>query len=306
MRKKNIGTRKEQPSYSLQTRGQRIFGVLNSLVLLLLGILCLIPFWYIFCQSLSSNSAILAGRVGLWPIGVTLENYQYVVERAAFWNALGVTLQRVVLAVPISLFLTISAAYPLSKDKKNFHGRSLYAWLIFMTMLFNGGMIPLYLLVNKLKLLNTIWALVLPCAVNAFNTLLVLSFFRQLPGEMLDAAMIDGAGQWRTLWQIVVPVSMPVIATVTLFTLVQHWNSWFDGMVYMKSEDIPMQTYLRNIIISFDFTNLSPEEQRRLANMNDRAIKSAQMVLGMLPILLVYPFLQRYFVSGITLGSVKS
>lgn len=177
--------------------------------------------------------------------------------------------------------------------------------VFFITMLFNGGMIPTYLLINKLKMLDSIWSLILPCGVNVFNILLILSFFRQLSTELEDAATVDGAGHWRTLWQIFVPISLPVIATVTLFTLVFHWNSWFDGMIYMKSEQYPLQTYLRTIIMQFNFTNLTPEEQMRLSNLNEHALKSAQMIIGTLPILCVYPFLQKYFVSGITLGSVK-
>lgn len=178
-------------------------------------------------------------------------------------------------------------------------------WFIFFTMLFHGGLIPTYLVVRELGLLNTVWAMILPCAVNVFNMLLVLSFFRQLPVELEESASLDGAGHWRILWSIFLPVSKPVLATVALFTLVQHWNSWFDGMIYMKADRYPLQTYLRSIIISFNFSNLTPLEQMQLSNFNENALKSAQMVIGTIPILLVYPFLQRYFVSGITLGSVK-
>ena len=163
----------------------------------------------------------------------------------------------------------------------------------------------MFLVVVQLGLLDSVWALVLPTSINVFNMLLLLSFFRQIPGDIEDAAFIDGAGHWRLLWQIYVPISVPVIATVTLFTLVQHWNSWFDGLIYMQPENYPLQTYLRSIIYNFDFSKLTPEEQARLAQMNVRSVKSAQMVMGAIPILAVYPFLQKYFVSGITLGSVK-
>ena len=270
------------------------------------ALICILPFWYVVCLSMSSNGAVIAGRVGLTPIEFNLEAYQYVLERLPFWRSFGVTIQRALIGLPLNLVLVILSAYPLSKDSSHFHKRGLYVWFFFFTMLFNGGMIPNYLLVNRLGLLDSIWALVLPGCINVFNMLLVLSFFRHIPSELEDAAFMDGAGHWRILWQIYVPISVPVIATVTLFTLVQHWNSWFDGMIYMRnSTNYPLQTYLRSIIMNFDFSKLTPEEQARLALMNVRSVKSAQMVIGAIPILMIYPILQRYFISGITLGSVK-
>ena len=283
-----------------QKTGQAVIGIL----LVLTGMLCFVPFWYIVCQSFSSNEAISAGKGGLLPVEFQLDSYLYVLKRAPFWKAAWITVLRVAVGLPLGMFLMVTAAYPLSKGKR-FPGRDFYVWFIFFTMLFHGGLIPTYLVVRELGLLNTVWAMILPCAVNVFNMLLVLSFFRQLPVELEESASLDGAGHWRILWSIFLPVSKPVLATVALFTLVQHWNSWFDGMIYMKADRYPLQTYLRSIIISFNFSNLTPLEQMQLSNFNENALKSAQMVIGTIPILLVYPFLQRYFVSGITLGSVK-
>lgn len=283
-----------------QKTGQAVIGIL----LVLTGMLCFVPFWYIVCQSFSSNEAISAGKVGLLPVEFQLDSYLYVLKRAPFWKEAWITVLRVAVGLPLGMFLMVTAAYPLSKGKR-FPGRDFYVWFIFFTMLFHGGLIPTYLVVRELGLLNTVWAMILPCAVNVFNMLLVLSFFRQLPVELEESASLDGAGHWRILWSIFLPVSKPVLATVALFTLVQHWNSWFDGMIYMKADRYPLQTYLRSIIISFNFSNLTPLEQMQLSNFNENALKSAQMVIGTIPILLVYPFLQRYFVSGITLGSVK-
>lgn len=294
-----------EPIHQIRTRGQKVFSVINYIILILAALACVFPFWYIVCLSFSSNGAVMSGQVGLWPVEFTTEAYAYVVERPIFWDSLFITLQRIVIGLPINLFLVISSAYPLSKQSGRFRGRGFYVWYFFLTMLFNGGMIPTYLVVVQLGLLNTIWALVLPTAINVFNMLLLLSFFRQVPSEIEDAAFVDGAGHWRLLWQIYVPISVPVIATVTLFTLVQHWNSWFDGLIYMDTKKYPLQTYLRSIIYNFDFSKLNPEEQQRLSQMNVRSVKSAQMVMGAIPILLVYPFLQKYFVSGIALGSVK-
>ncbi len=296
---------KNNSSLLIQTKGQRIFGVFNVVILVLLALSCILPFVHIFAQSLSSNSAILAKKVILLPVDTTWESYRYVLNRPPFWKSMIITFKRVGIGVPINLFLIITSAYPLSKMKGKFKSRGIYVWFFFFTMLFNGGMIPTYLLVNKLGLRNSVWSLVLPNSVNVFNMLLMLSFFRQLSTELEDAANVDGAGHWRTLWQIFVPISLPVIATVTLFSLVFHWNSWFDGMIYMKTENYPLQTYLRSVILNFSFENLTPEEQKRLTEINDRSLKSAQMIIGAIPILMIYPFLQKYFVSGITLGSIK-
>lgn len=290
----------------LMTRGQRIFGVFNNVVLALLGLMCLLPFWHVVCLSFSDAAPVLAGQVRMWPVRFTLSSYQYVLERSAFWTSMLTTIKRIALGVPINLFLVILSAYPLSKEKEKFSKRSIYVWFFFITMLFSGGLIPSYLLITKLRLLNSIWALVLPGALNVFNVVLMLNFFRQVPGELEDAAFVDGAGHWRILWQIFVPISVPSIATITLFSLVGHWNSWFDGMIYMKKMELyPLQTYLRSVIMTMDFETMSVTELERLSKLNDRSVKGAQIVVGAVPILMVYPFLQRYFVTGMTLGSVK-
>ena len=306
MSKNVVNLRQQGGANHIRYKGQGFFNAVNIVVLSVAALACILPFWYVVCLSMSSNGAVIAGRVGLVPIDFNLEAYQYVLERPPFWRSFGVTIQRALLGLPINLALVIMSAYPLSKDKGGFRARGIYVWYFFFTMLFNGGMIPNYLLVNRLGLLDSIWALVLPGCINVFNMLLVLSFFRHIPSELEDAAFMDGAGHWRILWQIYVPISVPVIATITLFTLVQHWNSWFDGMIYMRNATkYPLQTYLRNIIMNFDFSKLTPEEQARLALMNVRSVKSSQMVIGAIPILMVYPILQKYFISGITLGSVK-
>lgn len=289
----------------IRSRGEKIFALVNTLALILLGFICFLPFWYEVCLSLSSSRAVTSREVFLWPVEFTTQAYEYVMYRAPFWKSLWVTISRVLIGLPLSLFFMVTAAYPLSKDKNKFRLRGIYVWFFFITMLFNGGMIPLYLLIVQLNLLNSIWSLVLPGCMNVFNMLLLLSFFRNVPEGLEDAARVDGAGQWRILLQIYLPISLPVLATVTLFTVVGNWNSWFDGMIYMKSDNYPLQTYLRTILFSYDFGNLSMAEQQKLAEMSDKGVKAAQMTLGALPILAIYPFLQKYFVSGITLGSVK-
>ncbi|WP_308635691.1 carbohydrate ABC transporter permease [Paenibacillus silvisoli] len=289
-----------------QTRGQKLFGVFNYAFLGLVAIICIIPFVHIIALSLSDNSAVAGGLVHLWPVRFTLEPYNYVLERQAFWRAFGITIQRATIGTLINVLLVILIAFPLSKKVESFKMRSVYVWIFFFTMLFNGGLIPNYILIKELGLMDTIWALVLPGAVTVFNIILMLNFFREVPEELDDAANIDGATHWRTLWQIYVPVSMPAIATITLFCLVGHWNSWFDGLIYMRSaENYPLQSYLQTIVVEFNFQTMTATEAERLAKLNDRSVKGAQMIVAAIPILLVYPFLQKYFVSGIRLGSVK-
>ena len=290
---------------AIKSAGAKVFNVINSCFLVLLGVVCLFPFWYEVCISFSSNDAINAKSVIFYPVEFNVEAFRYVLERGPFWKALLITVERVVLVLPISMVVMCLAAYPLSKSSLVFRARTGYVWFFFITMLFNGGMIPTYLLVTGLGLKNSIWAMVLPNCVNVFNMLLLLSFFRDVPDGLEDAAKIDGAGHFRTLFQIFIPISKPVLATVALFTLVNNWNAWFDGMIYMQNDKYPLQTYLRTIIYNFDFQSLSLEERIRLASMNQKSLKAAQMVIGAIPILMVYPFLQKYFVSGITLGSVK-
>lgn len=248
---------------------------------------------------------MLAKEVPVLPVEFSLEAYEYVMNRAPFWKSLWTTVTRILIGLPLGMLLMTLAADPLSKDRSRFHCRTGYVWFFFLTMLFNGGMIPAYLVIVQLNLLDSIWSLALPGAVNVFNMLLLLSFFRNVPTGLEDAARVDGAGHFRTLFLIYVPISKPVLATVALFTIVGSWNSWFDGMIYMKTDRYPLQTYLRTIVYNYDFGSMSLSDQMKLAQMSPKGIKAAQMVLGAIPILLIYPWLQRYFVSGITLGSVK-
>jgi putative aldouronate transport system permease protein len=198
-------------------------------------------------------------------------------------------------------------AYPLSKEVKTFRIRTYLAWFVVFTMLFNGGLIPTYMIVRETHLLNSIWSLVIPGAVPVFDVLLMLNFFRGLPKEMEEAALIDGAGHWTILFNIYLPLSLPALATIGLFATVGHWNEWFSAMIYMNSpEKYPLQTYLRTVIIEQDLNQLDPGDAiRQLQDLSLRTTRSAQIFLGALPILMVYPFLQKYFVKGIVLGSVK-
>jgi len=302
----NPASEQIQISKLLITKPQKLFGIFNNILLLFLALACIIPFWHVISLSFSDAAPIIAGSVKLWPVRFNLSAYQYVLERSAFWRGMLVTLRRLLIGVPLNLFLVVLCAYPLSKQKDQFHFRTVYVWVFFITMLFNGGLITNYLLVNQLKMIDTIWALVLPGSMNVFHVILMLNFFRQIPKELEDAAFVDGAGHWRILWKIFIPISVPSIATIVLFSLVGHWNSWFDGLIYMKRTELfPLQTYLRSVIMAMNFETMTVTELEQLQKLNDRSVKGAQIVIGAIPIMMVYPFLQRYFITGITLGSVK-
>jgi len=283
-----------------------LFDILNTGFLIIVSLLCLLPIIHIAAVSLSDSSAASAGLVGLLPKDFTLSSYKFVLKRVEFWRAMLVSFRRIILGGSINLLLSILIAYPLSKENRKFRWRTVYAWIFFITVLFNGGLIPWYMVIRNLGLLDTIWALVLPGAVPVFNIVLLLNFFRQLPKEFEEAGFVDGASHWTLLWKIYVPTSTPALATITLFSLVNHWNSWFDGIILMnRPEHYPMQSYLQTVVVRRDISLLGAHDRAELQQISERTVKAAQIFLGSLPILVVYPFLQRFFVKGIVIGSVK-
>jgi len=289
------------PSFS-----RKLFIVCNAIFLGALTFLCIVPFVHLLAVSLSSNTAAMAAEVKLWPIGFTLDAYAYLGQKVEFFRSLWVTLQRVVLGTAVNMLLVVLSAYPLSKEIKQFRFRTVYVWFFAITMFFGGGLIPTYIVVKETGLMNSIWALILPGALSVWHMVLLLNFFRNIPKEMEEAAFIDGAGHWRLLRSIVLPVSKPAIATVFLFTVVGHWNSWFDGILYMNSPEMyPLQTYLSTLVNSLNKISITVDDLSLLQNLSDKTLRTAQIFLGALPIMLVYPFLQKHFTKGITIGSVK-
>lgn len=285
--------------------GYKIFSVFNYMLLAIIAALCITPMIHILAVSFSGKAPASANLVGLWPIDFTFEAYNKTFANGNFLGALLISMKRTVLGTIISMAVVMLTAYPLSKDEAKFRGRSGYTWFFVFTMLFGGGLIPNYILIQKLHLMNTIWALVLPGAVNVWNMVLLLNFYRNVPKELEEAAFIDGAGHLQTLWHVYLPVSMPAIATLSLFSMVGHWNSWFDGLIYMsKISNYPLSTLLQTIVVQHDFSKMNVDASQ-LENISQRTVQAAQIFIGALPILLVYPFLQRYFVKGIVLGAVK-
>lgn len=291
------------------TKGQKIFAIFNYILLTLLALLCLLPMLNILALSFSSRNMVNAGVVTLIPKEFTLSSYAYMLQKSGLMQALFVTVKRLVLGVTVNLVMTILVAYPLSKSPKHFKSRKFYVAFFLITMIFNGGIIPTYLVIKEMKMLDTVWALILPNSVTMFYVLLMLNFFRGIPEEIEEAAIVDGAGWLRILLKIYLPLSLPSLATVTLFIIVGHWNEWFDGMIYNNHTDnYPLMTFLQYHVLNFKTSDLRPEQiaaNPSLADLEGRSIKSAGIVLCTLPVLVFYPFLQKYFVTGITVGSVK-
>lgn len=283
----------------------RIFDVANHVFLVGFAILCLLPLVHIFAVSLSGRGPATGGFVSFWPLDFTLENYDQVIGSGTFLRSLFISLQRVLFGVSLNMVLVVLSAYPLSKSPRAFRGRAIFIWFFVFAMLFDGGLIPTFLVVRSLGLINKLGALILPNAVPIFSVILMMNFFRDIPRELEESALIDGASHWHVLWYIYLPLSLPALATLTLFAAVNHWNAWFDGLIYMTdSANYPMQTYLRTVVVELDLTKVGVTPQE-LLRLSDRAIRGAQIIVATVPILVVYPFLQRYFISGIRLGALK-
>lgn len=286
---------------------RRTFFVFNYFFLIIAAFLCIFPMIHVLAISFSSRTAAAAGMVTLFPVDITTKSYEFIFKNVEFWKALLVSVKRILIGVPVQMLFTCMIAYPLSRKIKTFKMRSVYAWFFFFTALFGGGLIPHYLVVFKTGLVDSIWALVIPGAVPIFSVIVLLNFFKQIPEEIEESAFIDGAGHWVSLWKIYVPLSLPALATLTLFASVGHWNAWFDGIIYMnKTENYPLQSYLQTVVIAASTADMrSIEDIEMYAAVSDQTFKAAQIFIATLPILLVYPFLQRYFMTGIVLGSVK-
>ncbi len=288
------------------TKNISVFTVFNTLILVAAALVCIIPLIHIAAISFSSSPAAAAGKVVLWPVDFSLNSYAFVAKRAAFWESMLISVERIAIGGFLNLVLTVMVAYPLSKETREFRSRTFYVWAFFITMLFSGGMIPWYMVIKQMGLIDKIWALVLPGAVPVFSVIILLNFFREVPKELSEAAFMDGAGHWKTLWKIYVPVSTPALATILLFSLVGHWNSWFDGLILMNNpKNYPMQSYIQTIVVQRSYSSMTREEIQSLATISDKTLRSSQIFLGSLPIILVYPFLQKFFVKGIVLGGVK-
>ncbi|MFF3855372.1 carbohydrate ABC transporter permease [Micromonospora sp. NPDC002575] len=286
------------------TRGYRVFQAVNALILTGVVIVTLYPFVNIVARSLSDEAYIIAGRVNLVPRGFNLTTYKLVMSDALFWTNYRNTVVYTVVATAISIVLTTCYAYVLSKPRLK--GRGTLVGIAVFTMFFSGGLIPNYVLITSLGMKNTIWAVVVPNAINVFNLLVMKAFFESLPEELEEAAAVDGLNTYGTLLRIVLPLSKAIIATMVLFYAVSFWNSWFTAFLYLDQQEMfPVTVYLRNLIAGATGAQSAGGVAEADAVQAAATLQAVTIVLTTLPILAVYPFIQRYFVSGVMLGAVK-
>ncbi|WP_432958835.1 carbohydrate ABC transporter permease [Micromonospora haikouensis] len=286
------------------TRGYRVFQAVNAVILTAVVIVTLYPFVNIVARSLSDEAYIIAGRVNLVPRGFNLTTYKLVMSDALFWTNYRNTVVYTVVATVISIVLTTCYAYVLSKPRLK--GRGALVGIAVFTMFFSGGLIPNYVLITSLGMKNTIWAVVVPNAINVFNLLVMKAFFESLPEELEEAAAVDGLNTYGTLLRIVLPLSKAIIATMVLFYAVSFWNSWFTAFLYLDQQEMfPVTVYLRNLIAGATGAQSAGGVAESDAVQAAATLQAVTIVLTTLPILAVYPFIQRYFVSGVMLGAVK-
>ncbi|WP_168120229.1 carbohydrate ABC transporter permease [Paenibacillus sp. HB172176] len=283
---------------------EMIYTTIAYLALIVSGMLCLFPFLNVLSKSLSPNWAIISGKVGLLPVDMTFENVRFVVQDHLFQNAFLISVFVTVAGTLGAVVLTAVSAYPLSK--KNLPGIKFVLLLYIFTMLFNGGMIPNYLLIKNLGLMDNLSSLILPALINVFNLLLMKNYYESLPESLEESAKLDGASNLLIVLRIIIPISAPVFATISLFYAVAFWSDWFHPMLYLNDPALkPLQLYLRDIIIQASDENLLNADIDSLLNLSPEGIRNATIIVSTIPILLVYPMLQKYFIKGILIGSVK-
>ena len=286
--------------------GEKVFDTLNAIVLGVLALSMVYPFWYLFALSLADANKVALSKVYIWPSAVSLSSYANVLGTKYIYMSFGMTVLRTVLGTAIALFLGYNMAYVLSK--RYFPHRKFWTGLLVFTMFFSGGMIPEYLLIKDLVMIDKIWALVLPMAISAYNIVIIRNFLMSLPDSLEESARLDGANDIVIVYRIILPLSLPIIATVGLWTAVAHWNAWFDAMIYIRTtEKQVMQMVLRRVVLLGDasLVPLSGEQVNLTVSMNTETIKAATVMVATVPILVVYPFIQKYFVKGIMIGSLK-
>jgi len=279
-----------------------VFDGFNYVFLALYGTLSLLPFLYILAASFASDAEIAARPFFIFPHKITTEAYGLVMKSAVLYRSLGVSVFVTLFGTLICLFFTITFAYPLSK--KNLIGRNFILNVIIFTMVFGGGMIPTYIMVRNLHLINSYWALILPGAINTTNLIIIKSYFQSLPAELMESSMIDGCTEMQTLWRIVLPLSKPIIATFGLFYAVGHWNNFFSALLYMNDpEKWPLQVILRQIVMLSQGTLATDLPANYVPPAE--SLKMATIVVSVVPIMMIYPFLQKYFAKGVMIGAVK-
>lgn len=287
-----------------RTSGEKIFAVFNTLILLAIGLACVIPIWHCVCCSISDPLVLSAHRgLTFYPLGTpTLEGYKQCFKNDDLLRSYGNTIFYLITGTLFGVTMTVLAGYGLSR--RLMFGKPIALFITF-TMMFNGGIIPTYMVVRNLGMLNTRWAIILPTAVSVFNIMVTRTSFASIPEGLLEAARIDGAGHLRTLWSIVLPVSKSIIAVITLFYAIQIWNSWFHTAIYVTNRELyPLQIILREIVLQSTTTSLDGAEANEV-NIIQVLIKYCVIMMSIIPMMVLYPFIQKYFVSGVMIGSIK-
>lgn len=280
--------------------------VLIIAILIFGALYCIYPVWYTLICSFSSKEYISAGQVWIWPKGFHLASYKKILEDITFLKCTWVSVKRVVLSVTLQLTTLLMTTFPLYLPRKVFPAGKYIMWFFLANMYFAGGMIPSYMLMKQYGLFNSFWALIIPGAFPIGNIVLMINFFRTIPFELYEAAEMDGANPLQMLWKIYVPLSKPAIATMGLFSFVGQWNAYFDGLIYINDLDKqPLQTYVYQLSVNLDFSNMSAEEIIEAMQTSNQSFNSAKVFTAMVPILIIYPFLQKYFTKGMVIGAVK-
>jgi putative aldouronate transport system permease protein len=282
----------------------RTFDTVNIVLLSVCVVLCVAPLLHIIAISFSSNRPILAGEVTLFPVELNFQAYARVLGDTTMLKSLGFTVLLTVLYTVICMLMTIAAAYPLTKSELK--GKKFVMVMIVITMFFSGGIIPEYILVKQLHLLDTIWSMILPGMISPFYMIILISFFQSIPKSLEESAELDGSSYFRTLTQIIIPLSMPVLATLSLFYAVGRWNGFMDSLFYITDPNLyPLQLKLYQLIMNSMATDLLQMEGNHVVQIVPESLKAANIMFATVPILIVYPWLQKHFVSGIMVGSVK-
>lgn len=275
-------------------------------ILFILVLLCLYPIWYTLIVSFSDKAAVSAGKVWLLPSGFTLGSYKKMLSDGQFFQSFFVSVKRTIVGCGVNMLLLTLTAYPLCLPREKFRCGKVYTWFFVVNMLFSGGLIPSYMVMRNYHLIDSFWAMILPGALPIYNMILMINFFRNVPYELNEAATIDGAGPWQILFRIYVPVSKPSLACLLLYVFVGHWNSYFDGLIYINDlAKQPLQTYIYQISAVLDPQNMTSEQLREASKLSDLTLNSAKVIISMVPTLVFYPFVQKYFVTGMTMGAVK-
>ena len=289
-----------------KTFGQKCINVLFVIILVILALSCILPLLYNLAVSFSSKAAAEAGLVSFWPVDFTVTAYKEIMGEKSFFVSFFVSVKRVFFALVTTLPILTMAAYPLAKAKQEFAPRNIILWIFVFCMLFSGGTIPWYMVMKNYGLMNSTFGLAICGGVPVFNLILMVNFFQGIPKELEEAAMVDGAGPWYILLKIVVPLSKPVLATIALFTIVGQWNEFFQGLVLSTGERFyPLQTYIKQLIFQLDTSQMTADQIKQASMMSNTTLNAAKIFISMVPVLCIYPFLQKYFVTGITLGGVK-